>query len=146
MATGERGGGMVNERSTGDASNDGIMPLGLSQKKSAYEDAPLRPFHIRATIGSIGGVFSDGYGLGIVGLSLSAASAQLALTPTWMGLIGAGSLAGLFAGALLTGPAADRFGRRPIFACNMAFLAVFCSLQFFVTSPDQLLFLRLLIG
>src|ERR1700693_3635845 len=87
-----------------------------------YDDAPLRLFHIRVAVASCGGVFSDGYGLGIIGISLSHAPPQLGLSPVWMGLLGGASLFGLFAGALLTGPAADRFGRRPIFAYNMALL------------------------
>src|SRR5664279_2638023 len=85
-----------------------------------YDDAPLRLFHLRVAVASSGGVFSDGYGLGIIGISLSHAPPQLGLNPVWLGLLGGASLLGLFAGALLTGPAADRFGRRPIFASNMA--------------------------
>jgi MFS transporter, putative metabolite transport protein len=79
-----------------------------------YDDAPLRPFHLRVAVAACGGVFSDGYGLGIIGISLSRAPAQLGLNPVWLGLLGGASLFGLFAGALLTGPAADRFGRRPM--------------------------------
>ena len=79
-----------------------------------YDEAPLRLFHLRVALASCGGVFSDGYGLGIIGISLSRVPPQLGLNPVWMGLLGGASLFGLFAGALLTGPAADRFGRRKI--------------------------------
>ena len=111
-----------------------------------YDEAPLRPFHLRVAIASCGGVFSDGYGLGIIGISLSRAPAQLGLTPVWLGLLGGASLFGLFAGALLTGPAADRFGRRPIFAYNMAILGALSLLQVLAASAAQLLALRLGIG
>ena len=111
-----------------------------------YDDAPLRLFHARVAVASCGGVFSDGYGLGIIGISLSRAPPQLGLNPVWMGLLGGASLFGLFAGALLTGPAADRFGRRPIFACNMAVLATLSLLQGLTGSAAQLLALRLAIG
>jgi MFS transporter, putative metabolite transport protein len=120
--------------------------MGAGPPITAYEDAPLRRFHLRVAVGSTGGVFSDGFGLGIIGISLNTATSQLDLTPLWLGLIGAGSLAGLFAGALLTGPAADRFGRRPFFAYNMAILAVISLSQFFITSAGQLLILRLILG
>ena len=100
----------------------------------AYDEAPLRSFHFRIAIASAGGVFSDGFGLGIIGISLGAASFQLALTPVWMGLLGGASLLGLFAGALLTGPAADRFGRRPIYAYNMGVLGALSLLQGFTHS------------
>src|ERR1700733_13009509 len=94
-----------------------------------YDETPLRPFHLRIAIASVGGVFSDGFGLGIIGISLGYAVPRLALTPVWMGLLGGASLFGLFAGALLTGPAADRFGRRPIYAYNMVVLGALSLLQ-----------------
>src|SRR6266436_1447737 len=111
-----------------------------------YDEAPLRLFHLRVAVASAGGVFSDGFGLGIVGICLSRAASQLGLTPLWMGLLGGASLAGLFAGALLTGPTADRFGRRPIFAYNMAILAGLSLLQGITDSRAMLLALRLAIG
>lgn len=119
---------------------------GESAARVSYDEAPLRPFHLRVAIASCGGVFSDGYGLGIIGISLSRAPAQLGLTPVWLGLLGGASLFGLFAGALLTGPAADRFGRRPIFAYNMAILGALSLLQVAAASAPQLLALRLAIG
>ncbi len=111
-----------------------------------YDDAPLRWFHLRMALASSGGEFSDGFGLGIIGISLAGAATQLGLTPVWIGLLGGASLAGLFAGALLTGPVADRIGRRPFFAYNMAVLGVLCILQAFISSRTQLLTLRLAIG
>ncbi len=111
-----------------------------------YDEAPLRLFHLRVAVAASGGVFSDGYGLGIIGISLSRAAPQLGLSPVWMGLLGGASLFGLFAGALLTGPMADRFGRRPIFAYNMAVLAALSLLQHFINSGAELLTLRLAIG
>lgn len=117
-----------------------------SQNSPDYEDAPLRPFHIRAAIGCAGGYFSDGYGLGIVGIALAAATPNLRLTPVWEGLLGGGSLAGLFVGALLTGSRADRLGRRPVFIYTMALLAISSLAQGLVTSPWQLLALRLVLG
>jgi putative MFS transporter len=112
----------------------------------AYDDAPLRPFHVRVAVASFGGVFSDGFGLGIIGISLGLATPQLGLTPLWLGLLGGASLAGLFVGALVTGPFADQHGRRPIFAWNMALLALCSGAQFYVESAPQLLGLRLAIG
>lgn len=111
-----------------------------------FEDAPLRPVHIRVTIGCAGGVLSDGFALGIIGIALDAAQSHLLLTPAWLGAIGGASLLGLFVGAVLTGRAADRLGRRPVFAANMAVLALVSILQFFVMSPSQLLALRLVMG
>ena len=111
-----------------------------------YDETPLRSFHLRIAVASVGGVFSDGFGLGIIGISLGFAAPRLALTPVWVGLLGGASLLGLFAGALLTGPAADRFGRRPIYAYNMAGLGALSLLQGFIHSAAELLTLRLAIG
>src|ERR1700720_3297645 len=111
-----------------------------------YDEAPFCRFHLRVAVASSGGVFSDGYGLGIIGISLTQAAPQLALSPVWMGLLGGASLFGLFAGALLTGPAADRFGRHPFFAYNMAVLGTLSLLQGLANSAPQLLVLRLAIG
>ena len=52
----------------------------------AYDDAPFRLFHLRVAVASTGGVFSDGFGLGIIGISLGLATPQLQLTPLWLGL------------------------------------------------------------
>lgn len=113
---------------------------------TAYDDAPLRPFHIQVAVASTGGVFADGFGMGIIGIALSLAAPQLALSAVWTGLLGGASLAGLFAGALLTGPAADHFGRRPIFACNMIIAGALSALQFAASSGAELLLLRMAIG
>jgi putative MFS transporter len=111
-----------------------------------YDDAPLRRFHILLAFSCIGGVFSDGYELGLVGISLETAAPALGLSALWLGLIGAASLAGLFFGALVTGPIADRFGRRLIFRYNMLLIAALSLAQFFVSEAWELLALRLGLG
>jgi len=111
-----------------------------------YDDVPWGLFHLRIAVASTGGVFADGFGLGIIGISLSFAAPRLGLDAAWVGLLGGASLAGLFAGSLLTGPVADRIGRRPIYASNMAVAALLSFLQFLVRSGEQLLLLRLAIG
>jgi putative MFS transporter len=111
-----------------------------------FEDAPLRLFHVRVLVSAAGGVLSDGAALGVVSIALAGATAPLSLTAMWQGLLGGASLIGLFAGALLTGPVADRLGRRGIFSLNMALLAALSGAQFFVDSAAQLLALRVALG
>jgi len=112
----------------------------------SFEDLPLSRFHIRTVFSGTGGQFSDGIVLGIIGIAVSMAAGPLQLTAIWMGLLGAASLAGLFLGSLIAGPLADKFGRRTIFAWDMLLFAAISASQFFVTSPEQLLVLRLLLG
>lgn len=115
-------------------------------KPVSFEDLPLSRFHIRTVFSGTGGQFSDGFVLGIIGIAVSMAAGPLQLTALWMGLLGAASLAGLFLGSLFAGPLADKFGRRTIFAWDMLLFAVISASQFFVTSAEQLLVLRLLLG
>jgi putative MFS transporter len=112
----------------------------------AFEDAPLTAFHLRVTFAGTGGQFSDGFVLGIIGIALAIATPQLHLNAVWLGTLGAASLAGLFAGSLFAGPFVDRFGRRALFNYDMALFAIISLAQFWVSSPAQLLVLRLLLG
>ncbi|SUA89651.1 MFS transporter [Pandoraea pulmonicola] len=115
-------------------------------KQVLLEDLPLRPFHVGVAFSGTGGQFSDGFVLGIIGIAVSMAAGPLHLDALWMGLLGAASLAGLFFGSMFAGPIADKYGRRTIFAWDMLLFAVVSAAQYFVTSPSQLLVLRLLLG
>ena len=112
----------------------------------AYDEAPATRFHALVAVVSAGGQFSDGYALGTIGIALSLARGSLHLDALWLGLLGSASLLGLFFGSLLLGPLADRVGRRPLFVPTMAVFAVVSALQFFVSSPWELLPLRLVLG
>lgn len=122
------------------------MTTPTAPNQVAFDDVPLRRFHLLVATAGAGGQFSDGYILGIIGISVVSAADALALSPLWLGLIGAGSLVGLFIGSLLTGPLADRVGRRRIFAYDMVVFAVLSVLQFWVDAGWQLLLLRLALG
>ncbi|MDR6420557.1 putative MFS transporter [Paraburkholderia phenoliruptrix] len=115
-------------------------------KQVFLEDLPLRPFHVGVAFSGTGGQFSDGFVLGIIGIAVSMAAGPLHLNALWMGLLGAASLAGLFFGSMLAGPIADKYGRRTIFAFDMLLFAIVSAAQYFVTSPGQLLVLRLILG
>jgi MFS transporter, putative metabolite transport protein len=111
-----------------------------------FEEAPFQRAHWKLVSGATAGYISDGYTLGVVGIALASAHSQLALTPAWLGALGAGSLAGLFLGALASGSGADRCGRRPIYAYNMVAFVGLSVLQLWVHSAAQLLALRFLLG
>ena len=79
-------------------------------RQISFEDAPFSAIHKKITAGTFMGQISDGYTLGIVGISLNYAMEPLGLTSFWMGLIGAGSMFGIFFGSLLAGITADKIG------------------------------------
>ena len=58
-----------------------------------------------------GGLFLDGYILVIIGVALTQLEDFLHLNAWWMGLIGAGSLLGLFVGTSIFGYITDKVGR-----------------------------------
>lgn len=112
----------------------------------ATEHSRVRPLHLQAAVGGVGGQFCDGYVLGIIGIAISLATTPLGLDALWLGLLGGAALIGLFLGSLLTGPLADRFGRKHIYRWNMALFFGASIAQFFVQDAQQLLVLRLLLG
>ncbi|MFC7596527.1 MFS transporter [Terrabacter sp. GCM10028922] len=101
----------------------------------------------------IGGMFLDGYILGIIGPVTSDMTADLGLSPLWVGLIAAGPLFGIFIGSPLGGWATDKWGRKPLFLIDMGLFVIASSLQFFAgalqffaDSAVQLFLVRLLMG
>ncbi|MFC9678902.1 MFS transporter, partial [Streptomyces sp. NPDC056948] len=105
-----------------------------------------RRFMARMTGVIVGGMFIDGYILGIIGTAIGAASDELGMSLLWEGLIGASALIGIFIGGPLGGWLADKFGRKPLFTIDLALFLVGSVLQFFVDSAWQLFVVRLLMG
>lgn len=105
-----------------------------------------RRFLIKLTVVVSGGMFIDGYVLGIIGTVIGAITVDLDMSVYGEGLIGAAALIGIFAGGPLGGWAADRFGRKPMFTIDLAIFVAGSILQFFVDSSWQLFVVRLLMG
>jgi putative MFS transporter len=101
----------------------------------------------------VGGMFLDGYILGIIGPVTGKITADLGLSTLEVGLIAAGPLFGIFIGSPLGGWATDKWGRKPMFLVDMGLFVVASALQFFVGSSQffvdsawQLFVIRLLMG
>lgn len=112
-----------------------------------------RRFLIRLTAVLVGGMFLDGYILGVIGPVTGLIQDDLQVNDLWIGLIAAGTLFGIFVGAPIGGWMTDKFGRKPMFLLDMglfvlaSFLQFFVALgQFFITSAIQLLIIRFLMG
>ncbi len=93
-----------------------------------------------------GGMFLDGYILGIVGPVSGTMTDDLGLSTFWEGAIAAGALFGILIGSPLGGWAADKFGRKPLFMADMGLFVIASALQFFVDTPVHLAVVRLLMG
>lgn len=88
----------------------------------------------------------DGFDTAAIGFIAPALRAEWQLTAAALApLFGAG-LFGLMAGALLLGPLADRFGRKPVLLLSVAFFGIASLASAFATDMTGLLVLRFLTG
>lgn len=105
-----------------------------------------RRFRVKLTGVIAGGMFIDGYILGIIGTVIGVIAVDLNTSLLWEGLIGASALIGIFVGGPLGGWLADKLGRKPLFTIDLAIFILGSALQFFVDSAWQLFLVRLLMG
>ena len=117
-----------------------------TSQQSIVSAASKKRFMTRMVTVLIGGMFLDGYILGIIGPVSGRMAEDLQLDVVWQGLIAAAALIGILIGSPLGGWAADKFGRKPIFMFDIGLFAIASGMQFFVDSPVLLLVVRLLMG
>lgn len=109
-------------------------------------EAFKRRFLIKLVLILAGGMFLDGYILGIIGPVAQTMTAELGISALWEGMIAAAALLGILVSAPLGGWLSDRYGRRLLFTLDMGLFCVASAMQFFVNSPEQLAFVRFLMG
>ncbi|MCL6592916.1 MAG: MFS transporter [Alicyclobacillus sp.] len=108
------------------------------RKLSGYQWAI---FILCALIGTL-----DGFDLQAVSFAAPVVAKLWHAAPTAMAPVFSAGLFGLMIGALLSGPVADRVGRRTVILGSVFLFGLFSVLTAFVHSVDQLLWLRLLTG
>ncbi|MEZ5209676.1 MFS transporter [Gordonia sp. (in: high G+C Gram-positive bacteria)] len=108
--------------------------------------ARKRRFMMRMVIVLVGGMFIDGYILGIIGPVTHTIELDHRFTTVWIGLEAASAMIGILIGSPIGGWLADKIGRRPVLFWDLAFFAIFSALQFFVDGPWQLFLVRLGMG
>jgi AAHS family 4-hydroxybenzoate transporter-like MFS transporter len=91
-------------------------------------------------------VFTDGFDAQSMGFVAPALSAQLHLSRAALGPLLSSGLFGMMIGALLFGPLADRFGRKPIMVISVFLFGILSLLTATATTFNQLLIYRLLTG
>ena len=128
------------------------MKLGASAdlKESAprvpLDEATFKPIHLLATVCVLGGAFVDGYILGIIGPGIVMGQPELQLSPLLQGFIASSALIGVFAGGLIFGSLADKFGRRPVFFWNLFAFVALSIMQLFTVGVWDLVLIRLALG
>ncbi|AHG19869.2 major facilitator transporter [Chania multitudinisentens RB-25] len=117
-----------------------------SPQQVRMDDVPLNAFHLKIAGLTFGAHLTDGYVLGVIGFALAQLKPQMALTPFWEGMIGSSALIGLFLGSLVLGWLSDRIGRQKIFSFSFVIITLASVMQFFAATPEQLFWLRVLVG
>ena len=116
------------------------------QQPRNFDDIKFTSIHRRIMLWGSGGPFLDGYVLVMIGVALEQLTPALKLDAQWIGLLGAGTLAGLFVGTSLFGYISDKVGRRKMFIIDIIAIGVISAATMFVSSPVELLVMRVLIG
>lgn len=114
--------------------------------KQHIEDSPMTPFLARIAAFTLGGMLTDGYMLGHIGIALAMATPELALDGLWLGLLAASTLIGILIGAPIAGRLADRFGRRRLLAWDFAVIGIVAVAHLFVSDVAVLVALRTIMG
>ncbi len=145
--------------------NEGVK---MNTSPVRMDDLPLNRFHCRIAALTFGAHLTDGYVLGVIGYAIIqltfrrtpdrrlcsrrhwlchySAYARMQLTPFMAGMIGGSALLGLFLGSLVLGWISDHIGRQKIFTFSFMLITLASFLQFFATTPEHLIGLRILIG
>jgi MFS transporter, putative metabolite transport protein len=123
-----------------------VSSIDRAADPDAVSAAAKRRFLARLLFVLAGGMFLDGYILGIIGPVIDTIKTDLHVATLWEGLIGAAALFGIFIGSPLGGWLGDKFGRKPMFLADIVLFCISSALQFVVGSPTQLFVVRLLMG
>ncbi len=122
--------------------NEGVK---MNTSPVRMDDLPLNRFHCRIAALTFGAHLTDGYVLGVIGYAIIQLTPAMQLTPFMAGMIGGSALLGLFIGSLVLGWISDHIGRQKIFTFSFLLITLASFLQFFATTPEHLIGLRILI-
>lgn len=110
------------------------------------DELPLSNLHKKVFFCCCGCPLLDGYVIGMIAMSLAIMSTQMPMDATMLGLVGMGTVAGMFFGSFSGGYITDKIGRKKMYFLCFLYIVVLSVLQFFIASPMQAFILRFLLG
>lgn len=113
---------------------------------SRLEQIPVGKFHYKLLLVTGLGWMFDAMDTGIISFVLPALAKEWGLSAAQMGYIGSIGLVGMALGAVLAGFAADRIGRKKMFAATLVLYSVATGLCSIAPSFEWLLAFRFLVG
>src|SRR5437870_2217508 len=123
-----------------------MKPTVILDVRQIIDEQPLSRYQLLMALMCGALVFMDGFDAQAMGFVAPALTAQLHITRAALGPVISIGLVGMMIGALVGGPVADRFGRKPVLvACSFAFGA-FTLLTSTATTLQSLTMFRLFTG
>ena len=93
-----------------------------------------------------GGTLIDGLSIFSLGVAMPLITSRFSLSALMVGLIGSALVLGAVFGAVIGGPAADRFGRKPAFLIDMTIITVGALISALADAPEWVLLGQLIVG
>lgn len=115
---------------------------------SALDEMRISRFHMRTLLISGMGFFTDAYDLFVIGALLPVISIYFGLSHTSLlyAFISSSALLGAVVGPLIVGPLADRYGRKRVYAIDLAVLVIAAVGSAFSQNALQLVIWRFVLG
>lgn len=110
------------------------------------DEAKFNRFHLQVLFWCALIIIFDGYDLVIYGVVLPTLMKEWNLTPLQAGALGSYALFGMMLGAMIFGPAADRYGRKWMIATCVVLFSTFTFLNGFARNPVEFGLCRFLAG
>jgi MFS transporter, putative metabolite:H+ symporter len=123
-----------------------IIRLTRGELVARMERLPFAKIHKRIFLLTAAGYLFDAYDIALLSFIMPALSADLHLSAGQIGIVFSITFAGMFVGTLLSGAAADYFGRLKIFKYTLLLFSVATALTAFVKDYETLLILRFITG
>ncbi len=112
------------------------------------DEGGVQTFHIRTLIVSGMGFFTDAYDLFVIGALLPIIAIYFGISSSGLtyALISSSALFGAIIGPVVFGPIADRYGRKTVYAIDLAILIIAAIGSSFSANPTELIAWRFVLG